>query len=592
MDLSKDLKYIKKKYGEQMMHYCRECFPTILNMPGKLVEILNKHFYYVKDSLYNDIKENHKEEEFNDFVYSNAGLKNEYDIRDVSKTPKELLDDAGYDLFECKTVEEVNSFKKYFILGEQLCTFLDPASRLENKYVFFAVKKNILDIKREDFLIPDRQDEYGTSVISIQFTRDKNNHLSIKNRYNEVVNNPDSTFDNNLDNIIPGLTMSFYKAYGIREIYDENSEFQMDNYISIDGEYYKYNYKLNDIYYCTNNIIVDNGNVIKYDPEKYIIMDYFIIDLVNKKIDVYDNNLRDSFSKVVGKIKNIEIVRNKDYKNVYITNEENNIFELTLSFDNKLIGIKNNEITKLPDCFLISGRYLKFMEFNNVREIGNDVLFANTDLEQFNLDSTVVIGNYFLANNINLKVVDLSNTIIIGNDFLKRNIIVQSIKFNSLQKVGNNFMFSNRELKSIIMPSLCYTGKCFFKSDDKAIYAVLPCLKEAGEYFMAEARRLRMFEADNLEKTGDMFLIGNKDLEYISLPNLKETGKMFLAANQIIMSVNLPSLAYLPKYFLRNALEIENINLANNCSWENIYNKKLLELLIKRKVNHYDKIIS
>ena len=67
---------------------------------------------------------------------------------------------------------------------------------------------------------------------------------------------------------------------------------------------------------------------------------------------------------------------------------------------------------------------------------------------------------------------------------------------------------------------------------------------------------------------------------------------MFLAANQIIMSVNLPSLAYLPKYFLRNALEIENINLANNCSWENIYNKKLLELLIKRKVNHYDKIIS
>lgn len=114
MDLNKDLKYIKKKYGEKMMHYCRECFPTILNVPGKLVEILNTHFYCVKDSLYNDIKENHKESEFNDFVYSNAGLKNEYDIRDVSKTPKELLDDAGYDLFECKTVEEVNSFKKYF----------------------------------------------------------------------------------------------------------------------------------------------------------------------------------------------------------------------------------------------------------------------------------------------------------------------------------------------------------------------------------------------------------------------------------------------------------------------------------------------
>lgn len=582
MDLNKDLKYIKKKYGEKMMHYCRECFPTILNVPGKLVEI-NTHFYYVKDSLYNDIKENHKESEFNDFVYSNAGLKNEYDIRDVSKTPKELLDDAGYDLFECKTVEEVNSFKKYFILGEQLCTFLDPASRLENKYVFFAVKKNILDIKREDFLIPDRQDEYGTSVISIQFTKDKNNHLSIKNRYNEVVNNPDSTFDNNLDNIIPGLTMSFYKTYGIREIYDENSEFQMENYISIDEEYYKYNYELNKIYYCTNNIIVDNGKVIKYDPEKYIIMDYFIIDLVNKKIDVYDNKIRDSFSEVIGKIKNIEIVRGEKDKKVYITNEEDNIFELTLSFDNKLIGIKNNMIDKLPNRFLISGQYLKNMEFSNVREIGNDVLYANTDLEYFNLSKAEVIGNYFLANNIKLTNINLNKTIIIGDDFLKRNIIVESINFDSLQRVGNNFMFSNKGLSSIVLPNLSYTGKCFFKSNDKVLFASFPSLQETGDFFMNDAKNLRMFEADNLRITGDMFLMANKGLNYISLPNLIKTGKLFLAANQIIMSVNLPNLSYLPKYFLRNAGGLERITLADDCTWDAIYNKKLLELMYDKR---------
>lgn len=583
MDLNKDLKYIKKKYGEKMMHYCRECFPTILNVPGKLVEILNTHFYCVRDSLYIDIVNNHKESEFNDFVYSNAGLKNEYDIRDVSKTPKELLDDAGYDLFECKTVEEVNSFKKYFILGEQLCTFLDPASRLENKYVFFAVKKNILDIKREDFLIPDRQDEYGTSVISIQFTRDKNNHLSIKNRYNEVVNNPDSTFDNNLDNIIPGLTMSFYKAYGIREIFDENSEFQMEHYISIDGEYYKYNYKLNDIYYCTNNIIALNGKAIKYDPEKYIIMDYFIIDLVNKKIDVFDNKLRDSFSEVIGKIKNIELVRGEKDKKVYITNEEDNIFELTLSFDNKLIGIKNNMIDKLPNRFLISGEYLKNMEFSNVREIGNDVLYANTDLEYFNLSNAEVIGNYFLANNIKLTNIDLNKTIMIGDDFLKRNIIVESINFDSLQRVGNSFMFSNKGLSSIVLPNLSYTGKCFFKLNDKVLFASFPSLQETGDFFMNDAKNLRMFEADNLRVTGDMFLMANKELDYISLPNLIKTGKLFLAANQIIMSVNLPNLSYLPKYFLRNAGGLESITLADDCTWDTIYNKKLLELMHEKK---------
>lgn len=97
-----------------MMHYCRECFPTILNMPGKLVEILNKHFYYVKDSLYDDIKENH-EEEFNDFVYSNAGLKNEYDIRVVSKTPKELLDDAGYDFLNVKQLKKLIHLKNILV---------------------------------------------------------------------------------------------------------------------------------------------------------------------------------------------------------------------------------------------------------------------------------------------------------------------------------------------------------------------------------------------------------------------------------------------------------------------------------------------
>lgn len=84
-----------KKYGEKMMHYCRECFPTILNVPGKLVEILNTHFYCVRDSLYIDIVNNHKEEEFNDYIYSRAGLKNEYDIKNVSKTPKELLNDVN-----------------------------------------------------------------------------------------------------------------------------------------------------------------------------------------------------------------------------------------------------------------------------------------------------------------------------------------------------------------------------------------------------------------------------------------------------------------------------------------------------------------
>ena len=40
-----DLKIIKKKYGEEMMRFCRKSFPTILdNYPGVLSQTLIKNF--------------------------------------------------------------------------------------------------------------------------------------------------------------------------------------------------------------------------------------------------------------------------------------------------------------------------------------------------------------------------------------------------------------------------------------------------------------------------------------------------------------------------------------------------------------------
>ena len=87
--------------------------------------------------------------------------------------------EAGYVLVECYNEEDIQKFRKYYAPGEELCTF--KGGRLNSCRVFFAVKKNVLDIKREDFKKPKREDEYGTSVISIQFTKDETNTLSIKN---------------------------------------------------------------------------------------------------------------------------------------------------------------------------------------------------------------------------------------------------------------------------------------------------------------------------------------------------------------------------------------------------------------------------
>ena len=148
-----------------------------------------------------------------------------------------------------------------------------------------AVKKNVDEIKREDFKNPKRQDDYGTSVISIQFSRGASNTLSIKNRYNHTVENPDATFSNNLDNIILGLTDSFEQEYGYN-LSHNRSGFEIPGYVNVKGKYYKYNYELDNIYYCPNNLIIDNFEVIRdyQQMERYIVFDYAIIDLQEKKV--------------------------------------------------------------------------------------------------------------------------------------------------------------------------------------------------------------------------------------------------------------------------------------------------------------------
>lgn len=236
-----ELAIIKKRYGESMMHLCRTLFPSIIEN-GNLSTLLLKNFEPSR-YLYDDIVQNNKQIVFADYIYS-LHRNNAIVYYDTDKSPKELLESAGYDLYECKTMDDVNSFIKYYDKEERLCTF--NSNRIKDYYIFFAVKKDVDKIRREDFLYPRKEDLYGTSVISIQFTRGLKNIISIKNRYNDTVFYPDSTFSNNLDNIVPGLTMSFAKKYKLNLLGGSTSIFELPGYVRAnDGKYYKYNYKIN-----------------------------------------------------------------------------------------------------------------------------------------------------------------------------------------------------------------------------------------------------------------------------------------------------------------------------------------------------------
>ena len=472
--MNKDLKIIKKKYGERMMKLCRELFPTLLEKEGLLSRLLLEHFEPTR-FLYEDIISNELVIDFKGYIYSLVNIEEilEDEEKDNYKTPKELLEEAGYDLYECHTEEEIQSFRKYYRENEELCTF--RGNRLERCYVFFAVKKDVDNIKREDFQKPKREDLYGTSVISIQFTKDKNHTLSIKNRYNHKVNNPDATFKNNLDNIILGLTESFSRYYGMTQAKLTN-DFEIPGYVEAsDEKYYKYSHEINNIYYCPNNIIIDNFRVKRLKQNKLLI-DYFILDLENKTISLYDYCLEDYFEESLKKINQIQIAKEKEYKKIIIKTSEGDVI-LKIDKGNKIIEYQNNNIKEIGDNFFRYNIFLEHLWLPNVTSIGLKFLYYNQSLRLLDLPNVIKIGNVFLYCNKSLNHIELPKVVEIGNDFLSCNRSLNQLSLPKTKKIGDNFLTLNRSLNQIYLPKLKQIEESFLYNNKSLTQLELPSVK-------------------------------------------------------------------------------------------------------------------
>ena len=98
--ISQDLLEIKKRYGEKMSHLCRVLFPNLLEKEGLLPKLLLEHFN-PNHELYQDLLNSNLTVEFRNYIYSLLDIKDNKQIP-VLKTPTELLDEAGYILYECK----------------------------------------------------------------------------------------------------------------------------------------------------------------------------------------------------------------------------------------------------------------------------------------------------------------------------------------------------------------------------------------------------------------------------------------------------------------------------------------------------------
>ena len=523
--MNKELLTIKKKYGEAMAHLCRELFPTLLETEGVLLGILTSKFNESK-FLCKDIIEAKKEEEFKNFIYSFIDVE-KGNKPQVNKTPAELLGEAGYDFYECHSEEDIQSFRKYYYTNEELCTF--RGGRLDSCHVFFAVKKNVTEVKRENFSNPTRQDEYGTSVISIQFSRDEKNYLSIKNRYNHAVNNPDATFSNNLDNIIPGLSESFAREYNFN-ISDENKDsFELPNYtMADDGKLYKYNMEIDNTYYCPNNIIIKNGKVNQFDKSKCLLIDYFLINLEQDILDIYPYiGIEDSFIDYFTDIKKIEIINQDESKDIIITNKKGEQVIIKINKLSQIIEYNNSYLTTVGDNFLSGNNTLQEINLPNLTTAGDNFLHSTYALQKISFPELTTVGNKFFHFNNTLPEINLPKLTIAGDDFLSYNDALQEINFPELTTVGNNFLCNNHILQKVNLPLVTTIGNGFLSCSEALQEISLPRLTTVGDSFLHYNQSLQKFYAPKLEQKGFECLTKHPsiNLEEIIAQNNAETHK-------------------------------------------------------------------
>jgi len=541
-----ELRKIKKIYGEKFMHLCRSLFPTLLESEGKLLEILSMTFSNNSETLFEDITKRGLEEELKNCVYSKIDVESPDKKIIEKKTPYELLEEAGYKLTECTSEKEIELFKKYYKPGEELCTF--RGGRLYSCVVFFAVKKDVEDIKREDFNNPTREDKYGTSVMGIQFNKDGLCTVSIKNRYNHTVKNPDATYGNNLDRIIPGLTQSFaelLKQRGLELNISNIERFEFPGYVVAgDGKYYKYNMEMNGRYYCPGNIVIENGKAHQLENSQMLI-DYFVVDTKEKTIKTYDGSLKDSFIDGLQDIEKMEIIKNKEKGNgirtIIIYKNEHPI-TIEVDKNNQIVGYRNEELTQVGDNFLSGNIGLKELDLIKLEKAGDNFLQCNNNLERLELPKLGYIGSFALFANRILDNLKLPELIQLGEKFLAKNSSLKKIELPKLKKAEKEFLYQNIVIDEVKLPELIEVKDNFLAYCSRLKELELPKLELAGDNFLYYVNGLSRLELPKIRRVGDCFLESNMKLEKLKLPELRQAGRSFLAYTEGLEELEIPKL--------------------------------------------------
>ena len=550
---------IKKQNGEGFARVLRD--KSLLDIPD-IVDIVKYAGYTAQDA-----------EKIFPYLWSLKEFKESQNTPVAN--PFQLLDQAGYHAFEVHNLDEQNSIKRFFRQNEELCTFRDM-HRYENYYIIHAVSH---DVWRDPYAIqpaknPQRQDEYGTSVISIQI-RKTGGFISIKNRYNHTVINPDQTFNSDPDEIIDGLSAALkayfnvdWKSTGVRL---PNGFIQMGNQIL------KINFEINNCY-IGDGFYTHGDSIIDIDKNNQVQLDYFIWDNQQKML-FNPLNERDTFPKTFNKfIQNKKVTLLGKAPNQTILVDGEKVIEIE---NNHIVTLNMPHITTVEDNFLFRNKHLRSISLPNVTTIGSNFLYNNLKLQSISLPNASTIGHYFLNSNKNLKSIDLPNVKTIGSCFLNNNCNLQSISLPMAEIIGNDFLSDNYYLRSISLPNVTTIGSNFLYNNLKLQSISLPNASTIGHYFLNSNKNLKSIDLPNVKTIGSCFLNNNCNLQSISLPMAEIIDNDFLQQNVNLQSLSLPAAVSVGTTFLMKNEQIKHLyapRLQTVGHWFLYYNTELTQI--------------
>ena len=262
-------------------------------------------------------------------------------------TQEEIIEDfkkAGYDTVIFDDEEKIAECKKYYAAGEVICTYNNLSGRMSQYHMLVAIKKDIDKIQRSK--TPKREDEYGTSILNIQIAKN-GSHMSIKNRYNHTVSECDSTFNNNLDLLIPGLQAKVLGYYNIASINKNKTYYR--NIAKINGVYLKYVTEVENVYF--GNFVLDSKNGVRFaDNGRYYVNtdrdNLCVLDFHDKKVIKLFNE-RNQISKGT-------LLTRAMKENLLHSGNKEHIDEINIVFDNalkELLQCRRKALQFLACCY-------------------------------------------------------------------------------------------------------------------------------------------------------------------------------------------------------------------------------------------------